>query len=52
MQFGMSQKQAELLGGGEKADPQWGWELQLTLIPGVRLDNGEANGAFEIDSVY
>ena len=52
MQFGMSQKQAELLGRGEKADPQWGWELQLTLIPGVHLDNGEANGAFEIDSVY
>ena len=48
----MSQKHAELLGGGEKADQQWGWEPQLTLILGVRLDNGEANGAFKIDSVY
>ena len=52
MQFEMSQKHAELLSGGEKADQQWGWEPQLTFILGVRLNNGEANGAFEIDSVY
>ena len=52
MQFGMSQKHAELLNGGEKAGLQWGWELQLTLILGVRLDNSKANGAFEVDSVY
>jgi len=52
MQFGMSQKHAELLSRGEKADLQWGWELQLTLILGVRRDNGEANSAFEFNFVY
>ena len=52
MQFGMSQKHEELLGEGGKADLQWWWELQLMLILGVRLDNGEVNGAFKVDSVY
>ena len=52
MQFGVGQKREELLGGGEKADLWWEWELQPMLILGVRLDNSEVNSVFKVDAVY